>query len=72
MLAWSSLLGDGMMTATATATEFSEAVFFDAGELNALLEKNVELGFEMMRVVAKSLSRRLLATRLQLLDLYHQ
>lgn len=72
LLAWSSLVGNGTMTATATANEDSEAVAFDAAALQILLEQDAKLGYLVMRVIATSLSRRLLATRLQLLDLYHK
>lgn len=71
LLAWSALIGDRIMSATAIVAEELAAVRFDAAELGKLLEANPSLGFQLMRVVAQSLSKRLLATRLQLLDLYH-
>jgi len=69
-LAWSALVGDGVMTATAIANDAVQLVAFDAESLQQLFEQNTELGFRVMRALSKSLSRRLLATRLQLLDLY--
>jgi len=69
-LAWSALVGDGVMTATAIANDEVQLVAFDAESLQQRFEQNTELGFRVMRALSKSLSRRLLATRLQLLDLY--
>jgi CRP-like cAMP-binding protein len=70
LLAWSSLIGDRRMTATAIAIRDSEAIVFDAEELKLVLDADACLGYEVMKAVARALSRRLLATRLQLLDLY--
>ncbi|MCA9131843.1 MAG: cyclic nucleotide-binding domain-containing protein [Planctomycetales bacterium] len=69
-LAWSSLLGDGRMTATAVVAEETKLVAMAAGTLQQLLETDSSLGFQIMRALAEALARRLLATRLQLLDLY--
>lgn len=71
VLAWSSLVGDGRMTAKAIAMTDTELVGFDAHKLQPLLEADYELGYRLMRSIATSLSRRLLATRLQLLDLFN-
>ncbi|MEZ6133489.1 MAG: cyclic nucleotide-binding domain-containing protein [Pirellulaceae bacterium] len=70
LLAWSALIGDRSMTATATAMQDSAAIVFDAASLKAALDADVVLGYAVMQAVARALSRRLLATRLQLLDLY--
>lgn len=70
-LAWSALIGDGVMTSTAIAAGDIELVALDTESLQQLLQQHHELGYLVMRALAKSLSRRLLATRLQLLDLYH-
>lgn len=69
-LAWSALVGDSVMTATAIANDNVQLVCFDAELLRERFEQNNELGFHVMRAVSKALARRLLATRLQLLDLY--
>lgn len=71
ILAWSALIGDGVMTATAVAAENTKLVAFDASELRQLMEQDSKLGYQLMRSFAKALSRRLLATRLQMLDLFH-
>tara|TARA_R110002049_G_scaffold50370_3_gene143099 strand:- start:142602 stop:143069 length:468 start_codon:yes stop_codon:yes gene_type:complete len=70
LLAWSALLGDGRMTATATTTEPTTLIAFDAGALLNLCEENHDIGYKVMYTVAKLLSKRLIATRLQLLDLF--
>jgi CRP-like cAMP-binding protein len=70
MLAWSALLGEGRMTATAIAIEDTETIAIDADRLLEICTANPQVGFEVMRRMSLALSKRLLATRLQLLDLY--
>ncbi len=70
VLAWSALIGDSIMTATAIATEDTTVISLVASKLKQVLDAKPELGYQFMKAVAKALSRRLLATRLQLLDLY--
>lgn len=72
LLAWSALIGDGRMTATAIAAEETMAAVFEVHKLKAALEVDFQLGYQLMKGVAKALARRLVATRLQLLDLYHR
>ena len=71
LLAWSSFLSGGRMTASAVALEPSRLLAFDADQLRQLCEANHEVGYVVMSAIAKLISRRLLATRLQLLDLFH-
>ncbi len=70
LLAWSALLGDGQMTATATALEPVRAIAIDGSRLSDLCQHRPDIGFHVMTRLAESLSHRLTATRLQLLDLY--
>ena len=70
LLAWSSLLGEGRMTATAVTLSPAKLLAASAPEIGALCHADREFGFELMRGVAQALSKRLVATRLQLLDLY--
>jgi CRP-like cAMP-binding protein len=70
LLAWSSLLGEGRMTATAIATSPTSLLAASAPDLAALCAADHEFGYELMRGMAQALARRLTATRLQLLDLY--
>lgn len=70
LLAWSSVLSDGIMTASAVVTEDAELARFETEEMCRLLDADPDLGYQVMKIIAQGLSRRLLATRLQLLDLY--
>jgi len=70
MLAWSALLGEGRMTATAIAVENTEAIAISAERMLEICQSNTQVGYEIMQRMAVALSKRLLATRLQLLDLF--
>ncbi|MGB7346956.1 MAG: cyclic nucleotide-binding domain-containing protein [Pirellulaceae bacterium] len=70
MLAWSAMLSGGRMTASATTTEPSCLLAFDAKELTQLCNRNHEIGYNVMEHIARRLAERLVATRLQLLDLF--
>lgn len=70
MAGWSALLTGGKMTATSIAVEDSELVVAPADNLRMLSETNHDFGFHLMQQVAGALSKRLVATRLQLLDLF--
>ena len=72
LLAWSALIGDNLMTTTAVAATQSEVIAFDGEALNVAMEADPTFGYQCMRSVAKALSRRLLATRLQMLDVYRR
>lgn len=70
LLGWSPLVGDREMTASAIALDETHLLAVSGASLLALCERNHEIGFAVMRRIAWALSRRLTATRLQLLDLY--
>ncbi len=70
ILAWSALLAEARMTCTAVAVSDVELLTFRGPDLKSLCEADHEVGYHIMSRVAKSLSQRLLATRLQLLDLF--
>jgi CRP/FNR family cyclic AMP-dependent transcriptional regulator len=70
VLAWSSLLSGGAMTASATALDDSRLLSASSKELLALSERDHEVGYYLFSKLAGAVSMRLLATRLQLLDLY--
>jgi CRP/FNR family cyclic AMP-dependent transcriptional regulator len=72
ILAWSALLGAGVMTTSAVVTEDARLLALPGPALRALCRSDHEVGFAVMERVARALSRRLLATRLQLLDLYSE
>jgi CRP-like cAMP-binding protein len=70
LLGWSALLGDGPMTATATTLEATRLVVIPGATLGALCEANHEVGYRMMQQMARAMAQRLVATRLQFLDLF--
>lgn len=70
VLAWSALLGNSTMTSTAIALEPVTTLNLSGQKLLSLCETDHEIGFAVMKQLAAALSRRLVATRLQLLDLF--
>ena len=70
MLAWSALLGGGTMTVSAAALEDTRAIAASGPKLLEVCEENHELGYQLMQRMADALAQRLVATRLQLLDLF--
>lgn len=70
MVGWSALLNQGKMTASALAVQETEVVVAAAQQLHQLCEANHDFGYHLMRQMADALSQRLVATRLQLLDLF--
>ncbi|MEZ6057615.1 MAG: Crp/Fnr family transcriptional regulator [Planctomycetaceae bacterium] len=70
MAGWSALLGEGKMTAGATAIVDSVLIVAPAAALRDLCEVNHDFGYHLMRQMAVALSQRLVVTRLQLLDLF--
>ncbi len=71
LLAWSAMLGSGRMTSTARTLEPTRLLVFDANGLGELCRSNHEIGYRVMEHLARQVAGRLLATRLQLLDLFH-
>ena len=70
LLAWSAILSGGRMTSTATTTLPSRLLAIDEADLSKLCQSNHEIGYRVMEHLARRLAERLLATRLQLLDLF--
>lgn len=70
MVGWSSLLDQGKMTASALAVDNSQLIVAPAGKLRELCQSNHEFGFHLLQQMANALANRLVATRLQLLDLF--
>ena len=70
MLAWSALIGGGRMTTSAVTLQDTRLVAIPAAEAIALCESDPSFGYNLMRQVALALANRLVATRLQLLDLF--
>jgi len=70
VVAWSALVGNGRMTATAIATEDTELIELSAAKVLQICVEDLRFGYVLMRRMATSLANRLLATRLQMLDLF--
>lgn len=70
LLGWSAARGERPMTATAVAIDDVVAMAIPAARLLELCETDHEVGYRFHRQLSLALSRRLLATRLQMLDLF--
>ena len=70
LLGWSPVLTQFEMTATAIATKETDAIRINARELQALCEADHDIGYAIMRRIAVALSNRLVATRLQVMDVH--
>lgn len=70
LLGWSAAVDQSELTATAVALQDTAAIALSVDKLKVLCEEDHDIGYEIMRRVALALSRRLVATRLQLLDLF--
>ncbi len=70
--AWPALPGSGSMTTSAVITEDAQLVGLPAPALQALCQADHEIGYAVMTRLAQALSHRLVATRLQLLDLFSE
>ena len=70
VLGWSWMLEPHRWHFDAVATETTRAVAFDAARLRFAMDDDDELNAALTRRVAAVMTRRLVAARLQLLDLY--
>ena len=70
LLAWSALFGGARMTAGATSLTDLRMLVAPAKAISDLCAADCDFGYEFFRGVSVALSKRLVATRLQLLDLY--
>jgi CRP-like cAMP-binding protein len=70
LLAWSAILEQPRLTATARAITAARLVQIDAAQFAEVCNRNPTFGYQMMRRTAKALAHRLTATRVQLLDVY--
>jgi CRP-like cAMP-binding protein len=70
LLAWSALLGNQRMTTTAIASTDGQLIGFDSDRVRQLCDDSYEIGYRFLQSLAEALSRRLVATRLQLFDLF--
>ncbi|MBI3484261.1 MAG: cyclic nucleotide-binding domain-containing protein [Acidobacteria bacterium] len=67
---WSALVEPRIETASARAIEEVEVLGIRGGTLTDLCLEDSELGFELYRALAEVITARLVATRLQLLDVF--
>ena len=70
LFSWSALVEPRIENASARASVDTEALRIDGGTLMKLCEEDSPLGFEVYRTLAKVISSRLIATRLQFLDVF--
>lgn len=70
IIAWSALLSGGLMTTSAITMEPTEIIALPAQRLLELSDADHEFGYRMMKALALAIGNRLVATRLQLLDLF--
>jgi len=67
---WSALVEPRIETASARAVEEAEVLGIKGGALMDLCREDSALGFEVYRALAEVIMARLIATRLQLLDVF--
>lgn len=67
---WSAVLPPAIATSTGTAVQPTLAVLFDGERLLEALAADCDLAAAIYRGLLASVARRLVATRLQLLDVY--
>lgn len=70
LFSWSALVEPRIETASARATQPTEAFGVKGGALMDLCREDPEFGFELYRALAEVISSRLIATRLQLIDVF--
>lgn len=70
LLGWSPVLENARFTATSRALTAVQAVKISGADLLKLCEADPRLGYHFMQRVALALSKRLTATRLQLLNVF--
>lgn len=70
LVAWSAVLGEGIMTSSAMCVEAANLIAIDGKTVLEKMESDYKFGFEFMKMIATALATRLLATRLQMLDLF--
>lgn len=70
LFSWSALVEPRLETASARATQATEALGVKGGLLMDLCREDPEFGFELYRALAEVISSRLIATRLQLIDVF--
>jgi CRP/FNR family transcriptional regulator, cyclic AMP receptor protein len=70
LFGWSAMIEPRIETATARAIEPTDVLAIKGGALTDLCQVDHEFGFELYRTLAVTISERLLAARLQMLDMF--
>lgn len=70
LIGWSPFLSDACFTATARTLEPTQLIRIDADRLRQACEQNHEFGYQILRKLVKTLSTRINAARLQMLDVF--
>jgi len=70
VFSWSALVEPRIETASARAVEETEALGIKGGALMDMSREDCALGFEIYRALSEIITARLIATRLQLLDVF--
>ena len=70
MFSWSALVEPRLATAAVRAMEDTEAFGIKGGVLMDECRKDYELGFELYRALTEVIAGRLIATRLQLVNVF--
>lgn len=72
LLGWSAIVGDGIMTATATVLKDAQLLSIPGTKLREMCDADPALGYAVLNLVARALAKRLQGTRLQMLDLFKE
>lgn len=70
LVAWSSITGDAIMTCSARCLQPTTLLRWKSQEIHAQMQADKEFGYRFMKLTSAVLAKRLIATRLQLLDLF--
>ena len=70
LLGWSPVLEQTKLTATARALSPAKLVQINAAQVLTLAEHDPRFGYIFMRRAANAIAKRLVATRMQLLDVF--
>ncbi len=72
LLGWSAIVGDGIMTATASVLKDAQLLNIPGTKLREMCDDDPALGYAVLNLVAQALAKRLQGTRLQMLDLFQE
>lgn len=70
IIGWSALFADATMAVRASVLQDGTLIALPAAELRQLCDDDHDIGYAIMQQISVALSRRLLATRLQMLDMF--